>query len=140
MFGASSSHVLKADSTSTIEHLVLKPPSAHILISNGDGFGSYIQRLMNVAYETHRSFSNLLETLDDLIKYIRDELERTYYQYQFSIIIGKDFDYDENLFNYFALIEHTGIKILIFSSIGTSYKLTTTTTNEIDDNKKPLSW
>jgi len=139
MAAATSNNLLKPESTSTIEHLVLKSPRAHVLKSNGDGFGSYIERLINVAYEAHRSFTNLLKTLDDLINYLREELERTYYQYQFSIIIGENFDYDQYASNYFALIQHTGIKFLIFSSIGTSYHLTTTI-NNIDDDKKPLSW
>jgi len=141
MSATNSNNFLKSESTSTIEHVVLKAPRACVLKSNGDGFGSYIERLINIAYETHRSFSNLLETLDDLINYIREELERTYHQYQFSIIIGGDFDfdYDQYLSNYFALIQHTGMKILIFSSIGTSYHRTTTI-NNIDDDKKTLLW
>jgi hypothetical protein len=55
--------------------------------------------------------------------------------------MGKDFDFDQNLTNHFALIEHTGMKILIFSSIGPSYKRTTTISNNLDDDdKKLLSW
>jgi hypothetical protein len=140
MFPTSPIHSLKSESTDTIRNIVLKLPRACIIQSQGDGFGSYIERLINVAHETHRSFSNLIKTLDDLIKYIRDELEQTYSQYQFSIIIGKDFDYDQDLANPFALIEHTGMKILIFSSIGPSYKQITTKTNDMDDDKKLLSW
>jgi len=124
----------------TIEHVVLKPPRAHVMQSQGDGFGSYIERLVNVAHETHRSFPDLLPTLNDLINYIREEVEQSYHQYQFSIIIGKDFDYDQMSSDHSALIEHSGIKILIFSSIGCSYKLTTTIIDDIHDDKKPLSW
>ncbi len=132
-----SNHSMK----NTIEHVVLKPPRAHVMQSQGDGFGSYIERLVNVAHETHRSFPDLLPTLNDLINHFQNELERTYSQYQFSIIMGKDFDFDQNLSNHFALIEHTGMKILIFSSIGPSYKRTTTISNNLDDDdKKLLSW
>jgi hypothetical protein len=96
---------------------------------------------VNVAHETHRSFPDLLPTLNDLINHFQNELERTYSQYQFSIIMGKDFDFDQNLTNHFALIEHTGMKILIFSSIGPFYKRTTTIANNLDDDdKKLLSW
>jgi hypothetical protein len=141
MFAATPDHSSQSESISTIQHIVLKSSRAHVVQSYGDGFGSYVERLINTAHEAHRSFPSLLQTLNDLINYIHSELERTHYQYQFSIIIGKDFDYDENFSNHFAVIEHTGIKILIFSSIGTSYKSTTTTTiNGIDDDKNPLSW
>jgi hypothetical protein len=124
----------------TIEHIVLKPSRGHVLQSRGDGFGSYIERLMNAAHETHRLFPNLLPTLSALIEHFRNELERTYAHYQFSIIMGADFDFDENFSSHFALVEHTGIKILIFSSIGTSYHRTTTITNNLDDGSKLLSW
>lgn len=136
----SVSQMLSTPSNSTIEHLVLRAPHATVLISHGDGFGSYIQRLINVAHETHQSFADLLQTTDDLIVYLRDELDRTYSQYQFTIIVGKEFDYDQYLTSPSALIEHTGVKILIFSSIGTTYRYTTTETNEFADNKRVLSW
>jgi len=140
MFATSSSHSIKSESTSTIGHIVLKPPRAHIIQSKGDGFGAYVERLINVAHETNQSFPNLITTLDDLINYIREELERSYHQYQFSIIIGKDFDYDQMSSHHSALIQHSGMKILIFSSIGCSYKLTTTIIDDIHDDKKPLLW
>jgi len=140
MLTASSSHSIKSESTNTIGHIVLKPPRAHIIQSKGDGFGAYVERLINVAYETHQSFPNLITTLNDLINYIREQLERSYCQYQFSIIIGKDFDYDQMSSHHSALIEHSGIKVLIFSSIGCSYKLTTTIIDDIHDDKKPLLW
>lgn len=140
MLTKNSNHLLKSESEHAIDYIVFKPSRAYVLKSNGDGFGSYIERLINVAHETHRSFSSMLNTLDELIHYMRVELDRTHREYQFSIIIGKDFDYDQNLANHYALVEHTGMKILIFSSIGTTYRLTTTTTNDIDDNQKSLSW
>jgi hypothetical protein len=140
MFAATSGHSLHSDPKDIIGQIVLKHSRAHVIQSKGDGFGSYIERLVNVAHETHRSFSSFINTLNDLIDYIRNELERSYQHHQFSIIIGKDFDYDEILTDYFALIEHTGMKILIFSCIGCSYKLITTTTDDINDDTKPLSW
>jgi hypothetical protein len=138
MFLPTSGHPAK----NTIDHLVFESSRAHVLQSQGDGFGSYIERLMNIAHETHRSFPNILPTLNDLIDHFQNELERTYSQYQFSIILGKDFDFDENFSNHFALVEHTGMKILIFSSIGTTYHRTTTMTNNLDDDddNKLLSW
>jgi hypothetical protein len=54
MLSTSSSHLLSTESTNTIEHIVLKSPRAFVVQSHGDGFGSYIERLINVAYETHR--------------------------------------------------------------------------------------
>ena len=136
----SPTSIPKSPSTHAIEQLVLRAPRATILDSHGDGFGAYMQRLINTAHETHRSFSNLLQTTEDIIIYLRDELDRTYSQYQFTILVGSDFDYDRYSSNPSAFIEHTGLKILILSSIGTSYRYTTTVTNDIDDNKKKLSW
>lgn len=140
MFPTTSGHLLHSESANAIGHIIPKPPRAYILQSKGDGFGSYIERLINVAHDTHRSFPTIMKTLNDLIDYIRDELERNYHHYQFSIIIGKHFDHDQILSDYFTLIEHTGMKILIFSSIGCSYKVITTITDGTDDNTKSLSW
>ncbi|CAF1462630.1 unnamed protein product [Adineta steineri] len=141
MLTASPTHILQTESTDTISHIVLKAPRAHVIESNGDGFGSYIERLINVAHTTHQSFPNLMHTLNDLINFIHKELERTYDKYQFSIIAGNHFDHEQILSSHFALIEHTGIKILIFSSIGCSYKIiSTTTTDNINDNLRSLPW
>ncbi|UJR22302.1 hypothetical protein I4U23_025360 [Adineta vaga] len=140
MLTTSYNHLIKSESTDTISQIVLKPPRAYVIHSQGNGFGSYIERLVNVAHETHQSFPHLIGTLQDLINYLQEELERTYSQYQFSIIAGNSFDHDQIYSQHFALIEHSGIKILIFSSVGCSYKSTTTTIDDQDDCNKSLLW
>ncbi|CAF0769919.1 unnamed protein product [Adineta ricciae] len=136
----SPNRMMNYGSTDTISHLVLRHPRAHVIQSHGDGFGSYVERLLNVAHETHQAFPHLIHTLEDLINYFREELERTYSSYQFSIIAGHSFDHDQIYANPSALIEHSGIKILIVSTIGCSYKCVTTTSNDQADYHKSLSW
>lgn len=135
-----SHHSSEAGSTGTIEQIVLKPPRARLVHSAGDGFGSHLERLINVAYETHHSFSNIIETLRDLIDYLRKELERTYYPYQFSIVVGKHFEFDSSSASHFAWIEHGAMRVLVFSSTGCSYRATSTNTNDLDDDKTAFSW
>ena len=124
------------DNTSTIEHIVLKPPRARLIESRGEGFGSYVERLVNVAYETHQAFADLLRTLNDFVAYLQRELDRTYPQQQFTIVVGKQFQFDSIDSTLFAHLEHGGWKVLIFSSIGCSYRRTTT----LDDEQEELVW
>lgn len=133
-----SNHTMS--SIDTIAQLVLKAPRAHVWESHGDGFGSYIERLINAAHETHRLFPDVFGNLNGLVNHLRKELDRTYAQYQFAFILGKDFDFDRNFSAPSALIEHMGMKILILSSIGPLYKHTTTTTHDLDDDQRPLLW
>lgn len=126
------------DGTTTIEHIVLKPPRARLIRSHGEGFGSHMERVINVAYETHQSFSNLMETLNDVISYLHEELDRVYPSQQFSIVVGKEFDFDLDAIDSttFAWIEHGGLKFFIFHSLGTSFHRTIT----MDEDEKALSW
>ena len=128
------------NSVNTIAQLVLRAPRAHVLESHGDGFGSYIERVINAAHETNRAFPHLLGTLQELVDHLRQELDRTYAQYQFAFVVGKHFDFDRHFSNPSVLIEHTGMKILIFSSIGSLFKRTTTMTNDLADDRKALAW
>ncbi|CAF1531995.1 unnamed protein product [Rotaria sp. Silwood1] len=132
---AAAHHSNISESSNTIEHVVLRPPRARIIQSRGDGFGAYIERLINVAYETCRSFNTFMKTRNDLIDYIRRELDRVYFDYQFSIIIGKKFAFDLAPCLLMAEIEHGGLSVLIFTSIGCSYS---TVFTEEDPNDAPL--
>lgn len=133
-------HSHSTNSVNTIAQLVLRAPRARVVESHGDGFGSYIERLINAAHETHRAFPNLLGTLQGLVDHLREELDRTYSQYQFAFIVGKHFDFDRHFSNPSVLIEHTGMKVLIFSSIGPLFKRTTTSTSDHADDQKALLW
>ena len=124
------------ESTSTIEHIVLKSPRARLIDSRGEGFGSHIERLVNIAYETHQTFSNLIRTLNDLIDYLHQELNRTYPKHQFTILVGKHFDFDRIESNLMAHVEHAGWKVLIFSCNGHADHRTLT----MDDEQKELVW
>lgn len=130
-----STHTMS--SVDTIAQLVFKAPRAHVLESHGEGFGSYMERVINAAHETHRLFPNVFGNLNGLLDHLRKELDRTYSQYQFAFILGKDFDFDRNFSTPSVLIEHTGMKILILSSIGPLYKRTTMINN---DDQRPLLW
>ena len=130
----------EAGSTGTIGQLVLKAQRARVLHSVGDGFGSHLERMVNVAYDTHQSFSNIIQTWRDLIDYLRKELERAYYPYQFSVVVGKHFDFDQSSTAHLAWIELGGMRVLIFSSLGCSFRFISTSTDELDDDKKVFSW
>lgn len=93
-------------------------PRAIVVVSSNITFGSDCERLVNIAFQTSQTFSNMMDTYADVIRYIQQELAKHYPDEHFHIIIGRNnqlgFAVDDS--QHYAEIKQDRYTVLIFST------------------------
>ena len=112
---------------------------AVLTVSSNITFGNDCERLVNIAFQTSQTFSKIMDTYADVIRYIRQELAKHYPDEYFHIIIGQNdqfaFAVDDS--QHYAEIKQDRYSVLIFSSkVNPQTKLDTHDAN----SQIPLNW
>ena len=102
-----------ADLTPITQH-----PRAVLISSSNITFGNECERLVNIAFQTGQTFSNMMVNCAEVSDYIRKELEKHHPDTHFHIVIGenKTFGFSVDDGEFFAEIEQERYRVLIFST------------------------